>query len=173
MSRLPQPWIEWTTVEVRILREAWESGKPLRLFMHLLPRHSLRAALVKGRHMGLPPRTGITREESKNIANMRQILKAGPVDAGSLAEKSGMSKRVAQDFLKEAHADGQAHICGYRKMHRNGPPYAIFAWGDGDDVPHPKPAKLKDRLRKPSPSTASNPFRRMILDARQNSKEAA
>lgn len=174
MEKKPKAWVDWTTTEIRILTDAWNSGRPIRAFMHLLPRHSLRAALVKGRLIGLPVREGVVRCESANKTAMREAVKASAHHALSLSEKVGVSRRTAQSFLKEMHEYGVIHISGWRKLERNGPPLAMYAWGKGEDVAMPKPLALRDRFRKRSLSKAgADPFKQLVDYSRALHQEAA
>ncbi|MDE1139945.1 MAG: hypothetical protein PW999_09880 [Paraburkholderia tropica] len=153
----------WTTTEIAILKEIWESGRPMRTMMDRLPRHTKAAAIVKGHALGLRPRTEVIRVESPNRTAMREAIKSGAYHAKSLAEKVGVSRRTTECYLRELHGYKIIHICGWRKSERNGPPYPIFAWGKYDDEPKPAPANFRDRFRRRNPNKpAVDPFKQLI-----------
>lgn len=167
-------WSEWTTVEIRILKEIWASNLPLKTNMHLLPRHTVAAAHMKGRTIGLPCRHNVKAEYSAAYAVLKLALEESPDHAKSLAERTGVSYRRVGDFFKDMHGEGRIHITGWRKTARNGPPYPIYAWGEGDDVRKPQPAAIRSRLgHKSGALSMSNPFGQMVAYARNIQTEAA
>lgn len=160
----------WTTTEEAILREIWASGLPMRACIDRLPRHSLRAALVRGHQMGLPARTEVRRMESPNKTAMRAAVQTAAHYSLSLAEAVGVSRRTAEHFLSEFHEYGVIHICGWRKIHRNGPALPMFAWGKGEDEPMPKAARISRHLGRRMSEKSDNPFETAM---RQVMREAA
>ncbi|TDV04666.1 hypothetical protein [Paraburkholderia caballeronis] len=165
-------WVEWTTGELRILREIWASSEPLKTNVHRLPRHTLRSILFKGRREGLPPRYTVKSAYSPAFGVLKQELQRASNHVHGLAANTGVSYRRAHEFARVMHADGKIHITGWRKTERNGPAAPIYAWGEGDDVPRPEPARVRERL--PRKTDASrNPFGQIIDYARQQQREAA
>lgn len=163
-------WAEWTTKEIRILEEIWALREPLKTNMHRLPRHTLHATHVKGQSLGLPPRMNVKSEYSPAFAVLKQALEVNPDHAKSLADRTGVSYRRVGEFLKVMHGEGRIHITGWRKTERNGPPFPIYAWGEGDDIRKPKPAAMRNRLRRKS---AANPFAQLVVHAANVQREAA
>jgi hypothetical protein len=170
MEKRPKAWIAWTTTEIRILKEIWACNEPMKTKMHLLPRHSLRATLVKGQSLGLPLRHNVKSEYSAAYAVLKLALEESPDHAKALAERTGVSYRRVGNFLKEMHDAGRIHVTGWRKTERNGPPYPIYAWGEGDDVRKPKPAAMRNRLRR---KVIANPFAHLVSYASDIQREAA
>jgi len=167
-------WVEWTTTEIRILKEIWADQRPIKTNADRLPRHGLRAILVKGQSLKLPPRLSVKSEYSAAFAVLKQALEQTPDHAKNLVLRTGISRRHVTDFLKLMHSDGRTHITGWRKTARNGPPFPIYAWGEGDDVPKPEPAAVRNKIRrKDLPRAGVNPFRQMVASARNNEMEAA
>lgn len=174
MSERTKVWHEWTTVEIRILKEIWASSEPLKTKMNLLPRHSLRATLVKGQNLGLAPRLSAKSEYSAAYAVLKLALEESPDHAHGLAERTGVSYRRVGNFLKDMHDAGRIHVTGWRKTARNGPPYPIYAWGEGDDVRKPQPAAMRNRIgRKSSALATNNPFCQLVAYARDVQREVA
>lgn len=173
MKKKAKVWHEWTTTEIRILREIWARTEPLKTNMHLLPRHTLHATHVKGQSLGLPARHNVKSEYSPAYAVLKIALEESPDHAKSLSERTGVSYRRVGDFLKEMHNAGRIHVTGWRKTERNGPPFPIYAWGDGDDVRKPQPAAMRNRLRRRDvPRAAINPFSQLVALSRDH-REAA
>jgi hypothetical protein len=174
MSSAPKVWHEWTTVEIRILKEIWACNEPLKTKMHLLPRHTLRATLVKGQNLGLAQRRNVKSEYSPAFAVLKAALEASSDHAKGLAERTGVSYRRVGEFLKVMHDAGRIHVTGWRKTEVNGPPFPIYAWGEGDDVRKPKPAAMRNRLRrKDVPRVGANPFTQLVAYAHDVQREAA
>jgi hypothetical protein len=174
MDKQPKAWAEWTTVEIRILKEIWASNEPLKTRMYLLPRHTIAATHMKGRSLGLPPRFNVKAEYSAAYAVLKMALEESPDHAHSLAERTGVSYRRVGNFLKDMHDAGRIHVTGWRKTARNGPPFPIYAWGEGDDVRKPQPAAMRNRIGRKSPTlAASNPFGQLVAYARVTQREAA
>ncbi|KAA1012999.1 hypothetical protein FVF58_09415 [Paraburkholderia panacisoli] len=174
MEKKPKVWIEWTTTEIRILKEIWACNEPMKTKMHLLPRHSLRATLFKGQSLGLPARHNVKSEYSPAFAILKHALETSSDHAKSLAERTGVSYRRVGEFLKVMHDDNRIHITGWRKTELNGPPFPIYAWGEGDDVRKPQPAAMRNRLKHKSPAKcANNPFGQLVAYARETHREAA
>ncbi|MBB3258204.1 hypothetical protein F4827_003072 [Paraburkholderia bannensis] len=172
MSDTAKAWFEWTTHEEAILAEIWALPTPIKTNMHRLPRRSPRAAMQHAHEIGLPPRTRGKAEYSAAYAILKMALERGPNHALGLAEVTGVSYRRVHDFLRTMHAEDKVHITGWRKTARNGPPPPVYAWGEGDDVPRPRPAALRNRLRHKK-DASMNPFAQIADYARKLHREAA
>lgn len=172
MSQHPKTWAEWTNHEEAILAEIWALPTPVKESMHRLPRHSERAAMQHAHEIGLPPRTRGKSEYSAAYAVLKMELERAPNHAEGLTEKTGVSYRRTQDFLRDMHSEGKVHITGWRKTRRNGPPPPIYAWGEGEDVSRPEPAAVRKRLGHKK-AAHLNPFGQMLDYAKQLQREAA
>jgi hypothetical protein len=174
MNEKTKVWHEWTTTEIRTLKEIWARTEPLKTNMHLLPRHTLHATHVKGQSLGLPARLNVKSEYSPAYAVLKLALEESPDHAKSLAERTGVSYRRVGNFLKEMHDASRIHVTGWRKTARNGPPFPIYAWGEGDDVRKPQPAAMRNRIgHKSGARSMSNPFSQLVAYARDVHQEAA
>ncbi|HEX7911750.1 MAG TPA: hypothetical protein VF534_27165 [Paraburkholderia sp.] len=170
MTEKTKVWHEWTTTEIRILKEIWARTEPLKTNMHLLPRHTLHSTHVKGQSLGLPARLNVKSEYSPAYAVLKLALEESPDGAKGLAERTGVSYRRVGNFLKDMHDANRIHITGWRKTERNGPPFPIYAWGEGDDVRKPKPAAMRNRLRR---KAVANSFAHLVNYACDIQREAA
>lgn len=174
MDKKPKAWAEWTTVEIRVLEEIWASNEPLKTNMHRLPRHTVAAAHMKGQGLGFPARHNVKSEYSAAYSVLKMALESTPDHGKSLAGRTGVSYRRVQDFLREMHAAARIHITGWRKTARNGPPFPIYAWGEGDDVRKPKPSATRKLIgQRDSARNVANPFGQLIAYATDAQRRAA
>jgi hypothetical protein len=160
----------WTPEEEEILRKAWLGEENFKRQLIQIPRHGYDAAVWHARVvMGLGPRAHSDRGA---LAYAWDLIKAelekAPGTVAELVSRAELSQTVIDRKLRLADPgpDGRAHVIGWRKGSRGGPPAAIYAIGPGENVPRPsaqtlaekgKLFKVRRRIRKTG-AAMKNPF---------------
>lgn len=140
-------WVAWTNQEIALLHEVWLEPVPLKSLMHLFPRHTHKAVMERGVAEKLPRRrTGrfVAYEESYAAKLIREALTAKPGDSFGIAARTGLSRRTVHNFMSTHRA--QMHVSGWLPGAKGGVPAAVYAWGEGFDVPKPIGRKASARL---------------------------
>lgn len=87
-------------------------------------------------HNGISPPDSVLR--SPNRVLLWKALVAGERMHKHLAAiRFGLKKQSALDALNELHAAGKVHIVAWTRNGDRGPMTKVFAFGPGQDVPHP------------------------------------
>lgn len=63
------------------------------------------------------------------------VFKALPGTVGDVHRSTGISKVAVWRWIKSLHEAGEAHIAGWRRVDGGGPFQAVYAPGEGCDVP--------------------------------------
>ena len=88
----------------------------------------------------MPARARIGLEMLAFIEAMR-CLQAGCASTLEIADASGMSRRQAQNFVRELRLARAAHITAWEHFHQT--PAAVYAFGPGRDAPRPVPTEKR------------------------------
>ncbi|USE78923.1 hypothetical protein NDR89_20010 [Cupriavidus gilardii] len=138
----------WSDEELAILAEQWKNGKPIRLWMDLLPKRTERAINNLGQALHGP--RGNTHTAGASVSwrlICRALADGAMLTPLEISERSGVSRRQVYVELKMHHGT-EAHIGGYGERPQNGYWPALWKLGPGKDAKRPKAMTVSERAKR-------------------------
>ncbi|SAL10383.1 transcriptional regulator [Caballeronia turbans] len=140
----------WTEQEDSILRGIWKSSRPVKEQMHLLPRRSERAMLVRAQALGITGGRNVEiHARSALLALIQRDLKAGDcLSSPDVAVRFSCTTTHAGVLLGAAHDRKEIHVVEWRRTRPVGPYVAVYAWGNKPDAIKPQPKTKQEYNRR-------------------------
>lgn len=128
----------WTADEDEVLRFQWQSGQPVKTWMHLLPGRSSKAIQQRGNALGLPARgNGRTPGNSPTWVLIQQILADGSMFSPlELAKRIGVARHTIYTAIR-LHYPAHIHVGGYGPQPEDGVREKLWKLGPGKDAQRP------------------------------------
>ena len=137
----------WSNEELAILAREWPNGKPIRMWMDLLPKRTERGINMRGLEEHGP--RGQTRAPNESVS-WRLICAALAGGAAltpiEIAERANVSRRQVYSELR-LHRD-KVHIASYAPQADSGYRAAQWKLGPGKDARRPAPPTAAEKARK-------------------------
>lgn len=139
----------WSAEELAILAREWPNGKPIRMWMDLLPKRTERAINMRALELKLGPR-GNTHMAGASVS-WRLICKAladgAMLSPLEISRRTGVSRTQVYVELRMHRGTG-VHIGGYGDRPEGGYWPALWKLGPGKDAKRPTAMTAAERAKK-------------------------
>lgn len=140
----------WSDKELKILRREWQNGKPIKDWLHLLPKRTAQGVQKRAEELGLGRRENVSRAgRSISLALIRQLLSDGiPRSTLQMSQEIAVSRRAAAHAMREMHGKG-FRVGDYGEQPEDGVRPCLWTLGDEPDAVRPPktPKAERDRRR--------------------------
>lgn len=172
MSEMRSSRLKWSAAEDKTLREQWTNGRPIRMWLDLLPGRSERGIVQRAGKLKLAPRgSGCASGNSPSWRLIRQVLEAGaPLTPIEISKRTGVTRQHVYEELRQHHP-ADIHIAGYAERGPTGYRAKLWKLGAGKDAPRPQPMTKKEINKRRYQRFKKNPEALARRDAKKRLRD--
>lgn len=147
----------WTPAEAGALAKLYPTNISCKELHALFPRHTPGSISAYARRIlkVSRPADAPVQRATPGWDRLRELLAIGPLTAGEMADRCGISTQAVHEVLGKNRAE--VHVTGWRPPTRTGPWLSVWALGAGIDVDRPL-RRPKTLARPKGAARRRNPF---------------